>query len=141
MRVEQRHQMHARQIGLAALLAATQLAAAAPSSESVQAARIARDRFYGCTQGLVADYDDRISPVNVVAKALAAKCQPSALTWANAMLKYMDREEAKDMYDEVMRGEEGNLVAIVLRHRVLKSAPSPATQKNATAPAAAKTLK
>jgi hypothetical protein len=54
----------------------------------------------------------------------------------------MDRKEAMDLYAEVMRGEEGNLVAIVLRHRVLKSNPPPTlTEKSDKAPEAAKALK
>jgi hypothetical protein len=139
--------MRVRQCALAAVLAASQIAAAAPASEFVQAARVARDRFYACAQTLVDDYDDRVSHVNIVAKALSAKCQQDALSWANAMLKYMDRKEATDLYAEVMRGEEGNLVAIVLRHRVLKNTP-PAPAPNAknakgtvAAPTAAKASK
>jgi hypothetical protein len=79
--------MRAGRCVLAAILGVSQIAAAALSSESVQAARVMRDRFYGCAQALVDDYDDRMSPVNVVAKAIAAKCQPSAVNWVNAMLK------------------------------------------------------
>ena len=133
--------MRLRQCALAAILGASQIAAAAPASEFVQAARVTRDAFYRCAQSLVDDYDDRVSHVNIVAKALSAKCQPEALNWANAMLKYMDRKEATDLYAEVMRGEEGNLVAIVLRHRVLKSTPAAPSEKAAKAPAAAKTSK
>jgi hypothetical protein len=133
--------MRARPISLAALLAVSQLAAAAPASENVQAARVMRDRFYRCAVALAPDYDDRVSPVTIVAKAVAAKCQMEALNWLNAMLNFMDRKEATDLYAEVMRGEEGNLVAIVLRHRVLKSSPPPATAKSTKAPPAAKTLK
>jgi hypothetical protein len=69
----------------------------------------------------VPDYDDAISPANVVAKAVAFKCQ----NWVNAMVKYMPQTEGRTLYNEIMRGEEGNLLGVVLRHRVLKSTPPP----------------
>jgi hypothetical protein len=133
--------MRARKLALAAIIGASQIAAAAPSSESVQAARVMRDRFYRCAQNLVADYDDRVSPVHVVAKAVAAKCQTEALNWLNAMLNAMNRTEATEAFNEVMRGEDGNLLAIVLRNRVLKSTPPPVSQKSGTPQDAAKRLK
>jgi len=104
---------------LAAILGIAQLAAASPPSESVQSARVARDAFYKCALMTVPDYDDRISPANVVAKAIAFKCQ----SWVNAMLKHMPQTEGNRLYDEIMRGEEGNLLGVVLRNRVLKSTP------------------
>ena len=113
---------------LAAILGIAQLAAASPPSESEQRVRIARDAFYKCALMTVSDYDDRISPANIVAKTIAFKCQ----SWVNAMVKYMPQTEGTNLYNEIMRGEEGNLLGIVLRHRVLKSTPP--------APAAAPTL-
>jgi hypothetical protein len=106
---------------LAALLGIAQLAAASPPSESEHQVRIARDAFYKCAQMTVPDYDDAISPANVVAKAVAFKCQ----NWVNAMVKYMPQTEGRTLYNEIMRGEEGNLLGVVLRHRVLKSTPPP----------------
>jgi hypothetical protein len=111
---------------LALCCAALGAAAAVPNDELIQAARITKDRFYKCAQATVAEYDDRISPANVVAKAVAAKCEADASSWGNAMLAYMKREQATSIYNDVMHGEDGNLVAIVLRHRVLNSAPGPA---------------
>jgi hypothetical protein len=102
---------------LAAILGAAQLAAAAPQSESEQSARIARDAFYKCALMTVPEYDDRISPANVVAKAVAFKCQ----SWVNAMAKYMPQTEGTKLYNEIMRGEEGSLLGVILRYRVLKS--------------------
>jgi len=104
---------------LAAILGIAQLAAASPPTESVQNTRIARDAFYKCAQMTVPDYDDRISPANVVAKAVAFKCQ----SWINIMLKNMPQNDGTKLYNEIMRGEEGNLLGIVLRNRVLKSTP------------------
>ena len=106
---------------LAALLGIAQLAAASPPSESEHQVRIARDAFYKCALMTVPDYDDRISPANVVAKAIAFKCR----NWVNAMLKYMPQTEGTTLHNEIMRGEEGNLLGVVLRHRVLKSTPPP----------------
>jgi len=106
---------------LAAILGAAQLAAAGTQGENAQAARIARDGFYKCAQMTVPDYDDGISPANVVAKAIAAKCR----SWVDAMSKYETRAEAVTLYNEIKRGEEGNLLGIVLRHRVLKSNAAP----------------
>ena len=117
---------------LAAILGCAQLAAAAPISESAQNARIAKDAFYNCAAMTVPEYDDRISPANVVAKALAFKCQ----SWVDAMVKHAPRTETNDVYKEIMRGEEGNLLGIVLRHRVLKSAPAPTPAPIAAASAA-----
>jgi len=110
---------------LAVILGVTQLAAAAPQGESVQAARIAKDRFYHCAQTLVPDYDDRISPANVVAKAIAVKCQTDARIWFDAMSKHATRAETTELSNEVMRGEDANLLGVVLRHRVLKSTTPP----------------
>lgn len=56
-----------------------------------------------------------------MAKAIAFKCQ----NWVNSMLKYMPQTEGTNLYNEIMRGEEGNLLGVVLRHRVLKSTPPP----------------
>jgi hypothetical protein len=86
----------------------------------MQRARIARDAFYKCAQMTVPDFDDRISPSNVIAKAVASKCQ----TWAEAVLRYMPKTEGADIYKEIMRGEEGNLLGIVLRNRVLGATPA-----------------
>jgi|SRR5262245_39410166 len=108
---------------LAVFCTAFGAAAAAQNNEDVQAARVTRDRFYKCAQATVADYDDWISPANLVAKAIAAKCEADALNWFNALVAYMKREQATNIYSDVMRGEDGNLVAIVLRHRVLKATP------------------
>ena len=120
---------------LGVILGITQLAAAAPQGESVQAARIAKDRFYHCAQTIVPDYDDRLSPANVVAKAIAVKCQTDARNWVNAMLKHTTRTEATDQFNELMRGEDGNLLGVVLRYRVLKSmAPPLVVTRPATAP-------
>ena len=110
---------------LAALIGAAHAAGAAPQGENVQTARIAKDRFYRCAQVAVADYDDRISPANIVAKAVAAQCQTDALTWFNAVSRYAKENEAKDMDREVMAGDEGHLLAVVLRHRVQKTLPRP----------------
>ena len=68
---------------LAAILGIAQLAAASPPSESEHKARIARDGFYRCALMTVPEYDDRISPANVVAKAIAFKCQ----SWVSSMQK------------------------------------------------------
>ena len=106
---------------LAVMLGVAQLGAASPPSEDVQRARIARDAFYKCALMTVPDYDDRVSPANVVAKAVAAKCQ----SWVDAMLKYMPRPEGAELHKEIMRGEEGNLLGIVLRNRVLRSTLPP----------------
>jgi hypothetical protein len=105
----------------AVILGITQFAAAAPQGESVQAARIAKDRFYHCAQALVPDYDDRISPANVVAKAVAVKCQTDARIWFEAMSKHTTRTEATELFNGVMSGEDANLLGVVLRHRVLKT--------------------
>ena len=107
---------------VAAILGAAQLAAVAPISESAQGARVAKDAFYRCAQMTVPEYDDAISPANVVARAVAFKCQ----SWVDAMMKYTPKTDTTDLYGQIMRGEEGNLLGIVLRHRVLKSAPVPA---------------
>ena len=104
---------------LAAILGIAQFAAASPPSESEHRARIARDAFHKCALMTVPDYDDRISPANVVAKAVAFKCQ----NWVISMLKYMPQTEGITLYNEIMRGEEGNLLGIVLRNRVLNSTP------------------
>ncbi len=106
---------------VAAILGAAPLAAASSQGESLQAARIAKDAFYRCAQMTVAQYDDRISPANIVAKAIAAKCR----SWVDAMVKNTNRTEATNLFDEVMRGDEGNLLGIVLHHRVLNSTPPP----------------
>ena len=106
---------------LAAILGIAQLAAASPPSESEHKVRIARDAFYKCALMTVPDYDDRISPANVVAKAVAFKCQ----SWVSSMLKYMPQTEGTNLHNEIMRGEEGNLLGIVLRNRVSKSTPPP----------------
>jgi len=106
---------------LAAILGIAQLAAASPPSESKHNVRVARDAFYKCALMTVPEYDDRISPANVVAKAVAFKCQ----SWVISMLKYMPQTEGTNLYNEIMRGEEGNLLGIVLRNRVSKSMPPP----------------
>ena len=113
--------MRASVSALAAVLGLAQLAAASPPSESGQFARIARDGFYKCAQMTVPEYDDRISPANVVAKAIAFKCK----SWVDAMMKYIPKNDSDELYKEIMRGEEGSLLGIVLRHRVLKSTPPP----------------
>jgi hypothetical protein len=110
---------------LAVILGIAQFAAAAPQGESVQAARIAKDRFYHCAQALVPDYDDRISPANVVAKAVAMKCQTDARSWFEAISKHTTRTEATELFNGVMSGEDANLLGVVLRHRVLKTTTSP----------------
>ena len=115
---------------LAAILGIAQLAAASPPSESEQKVRIARDAFYKCALMTVPDYDDRISPANVVAKAIAFKCQ----SWVNSMLKYMPQTEGTNLYNEIMRGEEGNLLGVVLRNRVLKSTAPVAARDDRSPP-------
>jgi len=37
------------------------------------------------------------------------------------MLRHLPRADADEQYKEIMRGEEGNLLGIVLRNRVLKA--------------------
>lgn len=117
---------------LAAILGLAHLGAASPPSEDLQRARVARDAFYRCALMTTPEYDDGISPANVVAKAVAFKCQ----TWVNTMVKYLPQAEGTELSKEIMRGEEGNLLGVVLRHRVLKSTPStPLATGGAGAPA------
>ena len=106
---------------VAAILGVAQLAAASSPGADVRAAAIARDGFYKCALMTVPDYDDRISPANLVAKAVAGKCR----SWVDTMLRYKTGTEAAALKNEILRGEDGHLLGIVLRHRVLKSAPPP----------------
>ncbi len=106
---------------LAAALGVAQLAAASLPSENTQRARVARDAFYKCALMTVPDYDDGISPADVVAKAVGFKCR----NWLDTLLRYMPPTEASELAAEVKRGEEGNLLGIVLHNRVLKSKPQP----------------
>ena len=113
--------MRASVSALAAILGVAQLAAASAPGDGARAARIARDGFYTCALMTVPDNDDRISPADNVAKAVAAKCR----SWVDAMLRQTARTEALEQYNEVMRGEDGTLLGLVLRHRVLQAAPPP----------------
>jgi len=80
----------------------------------------------------VPEYDDGISPANVVAKAIAFKCK----NWLDTLLRYLPETEASELAAEVKRGEEGNLLGIVLHHRVLKSTPQPPSAQSTGARAA-----
>jgi hypothetical protein len=100
------------------LLVSAPLAAAEP--EQVQAARAAGDQFYECARSNVADYDDGISGANIVAKAVAAQCRREALDWVNALAKYTTQSESTAILNDLINGEDANLIAIVLRYRVSK---------------------
>ena len=45
--------------------------------------------------------------------------------WFDAMSKHATRTAATELSNEVMRGEDANLLGVVLRHRVLKSTTPP----------------
>ena len=106
---------------LAAILGVAQLAAASLPTENTQRARVARDAFYKCVVMTVSDYDDGVSPATVVAKAVAFKCR----NWLDTWLRYVPPTEASVLAAEVKRGDEGDLLGIVLHNRVLKSTPQP----------------
>jgi hypothetical protein len=126
--------MRASVMVLAAILGVAQLAGASPPSETLQSARVARDGFYRCALMTVPEYDDRISPANVAAKATAFKCQ----SWVNAMLRHVLRDDADEQCKEIMRGDEGNLLGIVLRNRRIEGHISAAGCGYCTSQCAAK---
>jgi hypothetical protein len=107
-------------IAALAILGVTPLVAAEPNPADVQAATAAADKFYQCAGSNVADYDDGISGANIVAKAIAAQCRREALDWVNALAKYTTQSESTAILNELVSGEDANLIAIVLRHRVSK---------------------
>ena len=84
--------------------------------------KLAADNFYRCAEMFITSYDDGISPANIVAKAIANKCQTDALGWVNALAqsKTMNRDAAMEIFQEAMRGDDANLIMAVLEHRVAK---------------------
>jgi hypothetical protein len=67
-----------------------------------------------CAHDHLAEYDDKISPANVVARTVASACR-TELSILAAVTNPESRGKATLLLDELMKGEE--FVSLVLQHR------------------------